>query len=103
MNYKMPHTKAPCGLCPFRKGTKIVLSRLYATKAQEILDVDNFVCHKKPTLQCCGHLHLADKNEYRSIAKTLDIDLGLKTERLFDTQKDFLNHHNNNNERRKER
>lgn len=90
---KMPHMRRPCSDCPFRKDT--LEGWLGGERMTEILDADSFVCHKKPSRQCAGHMLLMDgDNAYVQLASRLRIPLGISgRELVFDTQADCIDHH----------
>lgn len=92
MNNNLPHCKRPCKHCPFRKDT---LEGWLSNRIEDDLKSDTFVCHKKPTLQCAGHmLLLDDENQFVRLANHLKIKLNLTgRELIFDTVEDCIKHH----------
>ena len=61
----------------------------------EILAAESFVCHKKTTMQCAGHMLInGEKNAFVHLAGRLGIKLDLSgREQVFDTQDDCIEHH----------
>lgn len=92
---ELPHQKAPCINCPFRKTA--LKGWLGSKRAEEIAGNGSFVCHKKKHLQCAGHmLLLQQSNQFVSLASMLKIPLELKgREQVFDTTQAFIKHHDN--------
>lgn len=93
----LPYRKKPCKGCPFRKDcTKGWLGRERVT---EIVNSDNFLCHKNTDLQCAGHMMLlGDENGFVALARGLNIPLTLNGgELVFDTVEDCVNHHDYEN------
>lgn len=93
MKPKLPYIKSPCKDCPFRKDS--VQGWLGEKRMTEILESQSFVCHKKTSSQCAGHMIIKkDDNGFVSLAKRCGIDLELKGQELvFDTEQDCINHH----------
>lgn len=93
MGKDLPHKKAPCKDCPFKKSA--LKGWLGRERMEEITNSDSFVCHKNTSLQCAGHmLLLGDQSAYVRLAKVLNIDLELKGEALvFDSINDCIEHH----------
>ena len=60
----------------------------------EILRADSFVCHKKPDLQCAGHMLINESdNGFLELANRLGISLNLAgREEVFDTQEACISH-----------
>ncbi|MEQ0863859.1 DUF6283 family protein [Pseudomonas aeruginosa] len=90
---RLPHIKAPCRDCPFRKDT--LEGWLGEPRMREILAADSFVCHKKTTMQCAGHMLInANANGFVRLAERLGIQLDLSgRELVFDSQADCIKHH----------
>lgn len=90
---KLPHIKKPCQDCPFRKDT--LRGWLGKERMTEILAGDSFVCHKKTTMQCAGHMLVkADQNAFVNLAGRLKIPLKLTGHALvFDSQAACIEHH----------
>ena len=99
MKNNLPHMKATCASCPFRKDAQE--SWLGEERATEISEATSFVCHKtikgadKDRRQCAGHMILRGaKNEFVQTADALGIELELSGRGLvFDNENDFINHH----------
>src|SRR5690606_17867909 len=89
----LPYMKAPCGNCPFRKD--VMKGWLGADRAREIVECDNFVCHKKNQMQCAGHMHVARTNIFVTLVINLyKIVPPIKNVGvLFESSEDFINHH----------
>lgn len=89
---RMPHCKVPCANCPFRKDS---LQGWLPNSIEVILKQDSFVCHKKKTDQCAGHMLLKGQgNSYVRLATAMQEDLGLSgRELIFDTIEQCITHH----------
>lgn len=94
MENKIKHLycKHPCKNCPFRKDT---LKNWLPNRIESDLNSDSFVCHKKPSKQCAGHMLLMkNENIFFTLAELQKIDLELKGEELiFETKIDCIKHH----------
>lgn len=90
---KLPNVKKPCTGCPFRRDS--MKGWLGEKRMTEILGIDSFVCHKKTSLQCAGHMLIkGDDNEFVRLAKSMDIETGLRGRDLvFKTKEDCIAHH----------
>lgn len=90
---KLPHVKKPCSNCPFRKD--IVKGWLGRDRMTEILGAPSFVCHKKTSMQCAGHMLINGKeNHFVRLAGSLGIALKLSgRDQVFDTKADCIEHH----------
>lgn len=90
---RLPHIKTPCRDCPFRKDT--LKGWLGESRMKEILAADSFVCHKKTTMQCAGHMLINGlDNGFVRLAERMGIELDLKgRELVFDTQSECVEHH----------
>lgn len=88
-----PHMKKPCANCPFRKD--VIDGWLGKKKMTDILEHDNFKCHKKREFQCAGHMLIKGyENAFVRLASRLRIDLELTgRELVFDTIEECINHH----------
>jgi len=89
----LPNVKKPCSNCPFRKDSQ--KGWLGAERMREILSYTSFVCHKKTTLQCAGHMLIkGDENAFVQIAERLGVDPNLSgSDLVFETEEDCINHH----------
>lgn len=105
---KLPYCKSPCNNCPFRKDS--LKGWLGKRRAQEIVNNDNFVCHKttqtgneKDRLQCAGHMILLDdENLFVRTARGMGILLTIVNRYvIFESKEDFIKHHDH--ERHNER
>lgn len=73
---KLPYMKAPCRDCPFRKDT--LKGWLGVDRMIELLAADSFVCHKKTSMQCAGHMLMnGQKNAFVNLATRLRLPLNL--------------------------
>jgi len=65
-------------------------------RMKEILDAKSFVCHKRTTLQCAGHMLIkGPENDFVMLAARLQIDTGVKgRELIFETASECIKHHN---------
>ena len=92
---KLPHIKKPCPQCPFRKDAR--KGWIGADRMAEILAADSFVCHKKTTMQCAGHMLInGDANGFVRLADRLDITLDLSgREQVFESRNACIEHHKN--------
>jgi hypothetical protein len=92
---KLPHIKKPCRQCPFRKDAP--KGWLGADRMTEILAADSFVCHKKTSMQCAGHMLInGDSNGFVRLAGRMDITLDLSgREQVFESLDACIEHHKN--------
>ena len=92
---KLPHIKKPCRDCPFRKDTQ--QGWLGEKRMTEILAAKSFVCHKKTSMQCAGHMLInGEENAFVRLAARLDIPLDLSgDEQVFETKVACIEHHAN--------
>ena len=92
---KLPHVKKPCKDCPFRKDS--LKGWLGKDRMTQILRAESFVCHKKTTLQCAGHMLIKEQeNSFVRLSKQLGIKLKLKGKELvFSNIESCINHHTN--------
>lgn len=90
---KLPHIKKPCRNCPFRKDAP--QGWLGEGRMKDILAAESFVCHKKTSMQCAGHMLIkGSANGFVAIAGRLGITLDLKGEELvFESESACINHH----------
>lgn len=90
---KLPHIKKPCRDCPFRKDTR--KGWLGADRMAEILAADSFVCHKKTSMQCAGHMLInGNDNGFVRLAARLRIMLDLSgKEQVFESKAACIDHH----------
>lgn len=91
--HKLPHIKKPCRDCPFRKDT--LQGWLGEGRMTEILSADSFVCHKKTSMQCAGHMLIKGQdNAFVRLASRLNMPLSLSgRELVFDNQAACIKHH----------
>ena len=89
----VPCMKAPCKNCPFRKDS--LKGWLGEDRMKEICRADSFVCHKKPDLQCAGHMILLEgNNSFFRLYLRLGVRLDLQGRSLiFDSVLDCVTHH----------
>lgn len=92
---KLPHIKAPCRDCPFRKDS--LKGWLGEQRAAEILAADSFVCHKRTDMQCAGHMLInGNDNAFVRAAAMLNIALDLsEREQVFASKAACIDHHKN--------
>lgn len=90
---KLPNMPRPCKDCPFRKDT--LRGWLGAPRMTEILSADSFVCHKKTSHQCAGHMLInGTGNSFVALAARLRIPLKLAGHGLiFTSKQDCIEHH----------
>lgn len=90
---KLPNVHKPCKDCPFRKDS--FKGWLGSERMKEILNAESFVCHKKTTLQCAGHMLIKGQNNaFVHMASRLGLDTELSgREDVFDTEQDCIDHH----------
>jgi hypothetical protein len=90
---KLPHQKAPCRDCPYRRDS--LAGWLGEARATELVRAKSFVCHKKPHLQCAGHMLLNQhNNDFVALAQRLGYTLNLSgTALVFNTRAEFIAHH----------
>ena len=89
----LPHIKAPCRDCPFRKDcTKGWLGE---ERASEILAAESFVCHKKTDMQCAGHMLIkGQRNIFVRVAAALKIKVNLNgRDKVFESDAECIEHH----------
>lgn len=89
----LPHRKAPCANCPFRKDSRE--GWLGSDRMREITEATSFVCHKNTRLQCAGHMILMkSRNDYYKYADYLGMDLNLTGQDLiFKNVAECIEHH----------
>ena len=89
----LPNVKKPCPDCPFRKDAQ--QGWLGEKRMAEILGYDAFVCHKKTSHQCAGHMLLnGEKNQFVQIAQIFKIPLNLSgRELIFNNKMECIKHH----------
>lgn len=92
MNH-LPNQKKPCKDCPFRKDT--IKGWLGRERMGQILKATSFVCHKKTTLQCAGHMLMnLDSNAFVQAAERLGYPMELSGKELvFKSHDDCVEHH----------
>ncbi len=89
----LPHMKIPCKDCPYRKDARE--GWLGKPRMTELLSVGSFVCHKKPDMQCAGHMLIkGEGNNFVRLAADLGLALDMSgRELVFDTEEDCIEHH----------
>ena len=92
---KLPNCTKPCSNCPFKKDT--LAGWLGKERMTEILDGENFVCHKNHKLQCAGFMLIqGDRSIFNRLAKAMRLDTRLSgLEKVFDTKEECIKHHTN--------
>jgi hypothetical protein len=90
---KLPHIKKPCKDCPMRKDT--TKGWLGETRMREILRAESFVCHKKKSMQCAGHMLIkGEENVFVAVAGRLGIKLDLAgADTVFQSKTACIEHH----------
>lgn len=88
----LPNVKKPCSNCPFRKDS---LKGWLGSRMEDYVSAQSFVCHKKTTLQCAGHMLLnGTDNGFVRLANRLGLEIQLSgRELVFDTRDDCIAHH----------
>jgi hypothetical protein len=92
---QLPHMKAPCRDCPFRKDS--LKGWLGSKRMEGFLRDASFVCHKNTDLQCAGHMLInGSDNAFVQLAARLRIPLKLSGKDLvFDSKAECIKHHRN--------
>lgn len=91
---RLPNQKRPCKDCPFRKDCQRGWLRKARVKA--ILSERLFVCHKKKSLQCAGHMLMKkNDNDFYQVAARLGWLLLSGEELIFESEEECIKHHAN--------
>jgi|GEM_PF-1933315 len=90
---KLPNQKKPCKDCPFRRDS--LKGWLGRERMGQILEATSFVCHKKTTLQCAGHMLMNPaSNDFVQLAERMGYPLGLSGKELvFENHDNCIDHH----------